>query len=76
MMEGLSESDLQWLEDYIKSQENINSTSKDRQNGAAFSFGLNFQEFHDTEISLPVFGYVTPILCLVVLVTNVLFVLH
>lgn len=73
-MEGLSESDLQWLEDYIKSQENINSTSKDRQNGAAFSFGLNFQEFHDTEISLPVFGYVTPILCLVVLVTNVLFV--
>lgn len=73
-MDGLSESDLQWLEEYIKAQENLSSSAKDKQNGVALPFGLNFQEFHDTDISLPIFGYVTPALCVVVLITNVLFV--
>lgn len=72
-MEGLTGSDLLWLENYIKSQ-NFSSSVKDKQDNLAIPFGLNFQEFHDTEVSLPVFGYITPVLCVVVLVTNVLFV--
>ncbi|XP_061184787.1 sex peptide receptor-like [Saccostrea echinata] len=74
MMEGLSDSDLDWLQNYIKSQENDSLSTKDKEKNLAIPFGLNFQEFHNTDISLPIYGYVTPALCVIVLITNVLFV--
>ncbi|XP_062575293.1 sex peptide receptor-like [Saccostrea cucullata] len=74
MMEGLSDSDLSWLENYIKSQQNDSLSTKNKERKLDIPFGLNFQEFHNTEISLPIYGYVTPVLCVIVLITNILFV--